>query len=72
MLNDNELVDLSYEIDNTLALLLEKHQIGPLSLSAIILARLMRMTEEVDADGDFKKIMKSASTHVAEVPKDLH
>jgi hypothetical protein len=60
MLSDKELIDLSYEVDNVFSTLIEKHKISPLSFSAIVLARLMRLVQEVDNDSDFKQIMSSA------------
>jgi hypothetical protein len=60
MLSDKELIDVSYEVDNVLSALMERHQISPLSFSAIVLARLMRLVQEVDSDSDFKQIMSSA------------
>ena len=60
MLSDKELTEVSYEVDNILSALIEKYEIPPLSFSAIVLARLMRLVQEVDSDSDFKKIMSSA------------
>jgi hypothetical protein len=60
MLSDKQLIDMSYEVDNLLSALMEKYQISPLSFSAIVLARLMRLVQEVDSDSDFKQIMSSA------------
>jgi hypothetical protein len=60
MLSDKELIDVSYEVDNVLSALMEKYKISPLAFSAIVLARLMRLVQEVDSDSDFKQIMSSA------------
>ena len=60
MLTDQELTEISYEIDDILSVLSTKYQISPLSLSAITLARLLRLVQEVDSDGEFKAIMSSA------------
>lgn len=60
MLTDQELIQISHEIDDFLSILATKYSVAPLSLSAITLARLMRLVEESDSHGDFKKIMSSA------------
>lgn len=60
MMSDNELIDMSFEVDNTLGSLMQKYQISPLAFSAVVLARLMRLVQEVDSDSDFKQIMSSA------------
>lgn len=62
MKSDEELIKISQEIDNTLAIMGLKYDITPLSLSAIVLARLMRMVEETEDRDNFMKIMASAQT----------
>ncbi len=45
MLNDKQLEDLSYEIDDFLVKCSNKYKVGTLSLSAVTLARLIRAVE---------------------------
>jgi hypothetical protein len=51
---------MSQEIDDILSAISVKYAVPPLSLSAIVLARLIRLAEQVEADDDFKKIMANA------------
>ena len=60
MLNDNELMAVTREMDAFLFELTQKYQISTLSLSAITFARLMRLTREDSSDKDFRKLMSQA------------
>jgi len=60
MLNDSQLEVLSYEIDDILVSLAQKHQVGSLSLSSIMIARLMRLVMETGDLNDFRSIMTLA------------
>ena len=41
MLSDDNLKKLAYEVDDIIQSLLEKYQVNPLSLTAVILARIV-------------------------------
>ena len=60
MLNDKQLEDLSYEIDDFLVKCSNKYKVGTLSLSAVTLARLIRAVEVYGERKDFEAIMLSA------------
>lgn len=60
MLNDAQLETLSYEIDDLLMNLAQKHSVGTLSLSSIMIARLMRMVMETGDLNDLRSIMALA------------
>jgi hypothetical protein len=60
MLNDKQLEDLSYEIDDFLVKCSNKYKVGNLSLSAVTLARLIRAVETYGERQDFDAIMMSA------------
>jgi len=47
-------------VDDTLSKILVDTDLNPLELSAIILARLVRMNEEFSSHEEFKKIMSTA------------
>lgn len=47
-MTDEQLVQLSRELDNSLATLLAKYQITPLSLAAVVLARLVHLADHSD------------------------
>ena len=59
-MEDHQLIQMSQEIDDILSAISVKYAVPPLSLSAIVLARLIRLAEQVEADDDFKKIMANA------------
>lgn len=59
-MEDHQLIQMSREIDDILSAISVKYAVPPLSLSAIVLARLIRLAEQVEADDDFKKIMANA------------
>jgi hypothetical protein len=61
MIEDKELVKMSYEMDNILVATGNKYGIGALSLAAIVLARLMKLNEETGNLEDFKKLLIDAS-----------
>jgi hypothetical protein len=56
-----DLNKLSYEIDDVLSKLLMETDMGPLELSSVILARLVRMNQEFSCHEDFNRIMEVAS-----------
>ena len=58
-MSDEELVKLSYQIDNFLYRLFKTKEIAPINLSGIILARLIRMNESVSSEEDFYKLLHS-------------
>lgn len=61
-MKDDYLEELSYEIDDDLVKLMNKYKVSPLSLSSILLARLMRLNMETASLNDFKSIMSLALT----------
>ena len=60
MLSDKELEVLSYEIDDMLLKLGTKYKCSSLSLSSIMIARLMRLVMETGDLSDLKSIMALA------------
>ena len=56
-----DLNEISYEIDDILSKLLMETNMGPLELSSVILARLVRMNQEFSCHEDFNRIMEVAS-----------
>ena len=61
MIEDKDLIKISYEMDNILIATGNKYGVTALSLSAIILARLMKLNEETDSLDDFRKLLSDAS-----------
>ena len=60
MMNDKQLENLSYEIDDFLVKCSNEYKVGTLSLSAVILARLIRAVEIHGDRQEFDIIMMSA------------
>lgn len=61
-MDDQTLVTLSNEVDKTLHALCGKYNIGALSLTGVILARLKIIAEAGEITEDFNKLL----THVSE------
>lgn len=59
-LDDKQLEHLSYEIDDYLLELANKYKCSSLSLSAIITARLVRLSMETGDTINFNKILQHA------------
>ena len=58
----NSMESMAYDIDDFISSMLKKHEIEPLILSSIILARLLLANEYVGSDEDFKKLAANVST----------
>ena len=59
------------EIDQFLTIMLAKHNLDPLILSSVILARLMLANEYVGSDEDFKKLASNLTT-ITKSRKEIH
>ncbi len=60
MLNDKHIEDLSYEIDEFLLKCSHKYSVGALSLSAITLARVIRLADEFGSREELDLILMTA------------
>ena len=61
MVTDEELTEISYKIDDLLVDLAKTHNIEPLNLSSIIIARLIRMNESANCDDHFYQLLTQVS-----------
>lgn len=59
-MKEEHIEELAYEIDDELSKLIHKYKVSPLSLSSIMLARLMRLCMETGQLDDLKSIMMIA------------
>lgn len=59
MLEDNQIKELSAEIDDVLALLTRKYNLSALSLSAVVSARLLQLNRESCSENDFNLLLQS-------------
>jgi predicted RNA-binding protein with PUA-like domain len=66
MISDEKLIEAVREMDDFLSEMLMKYQISTLSMNAMMLARLMRLSIEAGTDTDFRKIMSEALTTTTE------
>jgi len=57
MPSDDVLLELSAEIDDIIANLLNRYQIDPLSMTAVILARLVLANDFTGSGEDFRKLL---------------
>jgi len=60
-MNDEKLLKLSYELDDTLTKLCIEYQISPLLLASVTVARLMLMADHSEAGEDFRKLLDSCA-----------
>jgi len=56
-MNDDKLVEMIREVDNTFAVLIEKYQLPPLSFSSILLARILLINESCGTGQDFRQLL---------------
>ena len=56
-MNDDKLIEMIKEVDNTFAVLIEKYQLPPLSFSSIILARILLINESCGTGQDFRQLL---------------
>lgn len=68
MLETTQIKQLSEEADVLLASLATKYDIGPLSLSAIFLARLLAIHRECGTESDFQELVRTALSLKIEDP----
>jgi len=61
MVTDEKLLKISYDIDEFLMSEVLKHDISPITLSGIIMARLVRMNESAKTDNDFYELLNTVS-----------
>jgi len=62
MLSDEQLVKLSSDVDHFLFNLAKDHEMPALALSAVILARLLIINDEMKTTDDFKKLLEVVAT----------
>jgi ABC-type uncharacterized transport system fused permease/ATPase subunit len=61
MVTDEEVIKISYEIDEFLMDQVINYNISPTVLSGVIMARLVRMNEEAQSEESFYKLVDSIS-----------
>ena len=71
MMSDDDLEKISYELDDILKNLLIIYEVSPLSLAAIVVARLAHLNIAADCIEDFKKLMLDIATKDLPNPKRI-
>ena len=59
-MNEDTITKLVYEIDDVFAKLIETYRIGPLPLSSIVLARMIRMNDACESGKEFRQILSES------------
>ena len=72
MISDEDLVTLSYEVDDVLTELGNRYGINVLSMTSIVLARLALMNMFVGNREDFNRLIHEAVLPVTEKEISLH
>lgn len=71
-MTDDKLLEITKEVDDIISHLIEKYEIGPLLVSSVMLARLMRMNVEIDGGIEFKQFMKNVMKKKLDQPNPIH
>jgi hypothetical protein len=72
-MTDDELIALSAKIDNTMLKWAEQHKISALSMSAVMLARMMLLCDSLGSGEDFRKLcFEVAGKEIYEQEVSLH
>lgn len=72
MKSEKEIESLAGDIDLFLNQLIEQYQLQPLEVSAVILARIMRMNMEIGESDTFNRLMQTAmEDYTAEIKSSV-
>jgi hypothetical protein len=76
MIDDKDLLDISKEVDDMLIGLATTYKMAPLSLSAILLARMIHLNRLVDGQDDLAKLFLSIGDSIInkelDKPQNVH
>jgi thiamine phosphate synthase YjbQ (UPF0047 family) len=67
-MNNNKLIQISAEIDNFLIKLATENQVAALNLTAVVLARLAIMCDDLECRDDMNKLLTTVATVNKQVP----
>ena len=65
--NDKKIVEVSNEVDDFLMSISNKHNLHPLNISSIVIARTMIMCKHTNCIEDFNKVMTGITEEIAEL-----
>jgi hypothetical protein len=76
MIDDKDLLDISKEVDDMLIGLATTYKMDPLSVSAVILARMIHLNRLVDGQDDLAKLFLSIGNSIVnkelDKPQNVH
>jgi len=70
-MTDDELIELSRKIDNTMIKLAEQHKTSALSLSAVMMARMMLLCDSLGSAEDFRQLCWEISGKLFDRDKEV-
>jgi hypothetical protein len=72
-MTDDQLIELSMKIDNTMLKWAEQHKSSGLAMSAVMLARMMLLCDSIGSGEDFRKLcLEVAGKEIYEQEVSLH
>ena len=71
-MNDDKLIEMIREVDNTFAVLIEKYQLPPLSFSSILLARILLINESCGTGQDFRQLLSEVAVKTPKIQEVMH
>jgi hypothetical protein len=70
MIADPELVELSFKIDELLLESCVKHQIGFEVITAVVLARIVALSRQINNESDTGRLLSLAQSSIMETPNN--
>jgi hypothetical protein len=71
-MNDAQLIEISRSVDSYITTLLNKYEITPLSLAAVLLARTMVLNNEAGSTEDFVKLLQGVAENPPQRNEKVH
>jgi hypothetical protein len=71
-MNDDQLIEISRSVDSYITTLLNKYEITPLSLAAVLLARTMVLNNEAGSIDDFVKLLHGIADNPPKRNEKVH
>ena len=71
-MNDEQLIEISRDVDNYISSLLMKYDMTALSLTAVLLARTMVLNKEAGSADEFIKLLVSVVQNPPESNEKVH
>ena len=69
MFTDEQLTKITYQVDDFLIKQITDHQISPLNLSGVLLARMIRLNQDAETETDLYKLFQAILNKEHEQPE---